>query len=253
MKRSIEKSAAPSPLEIEDLPEVQEHALQAEGGLHNAVPESGGNNILNTSPSLPGDASTSPSGQSGSPAEGIAAPSGELWNPDHHERPRRVNSKGGWAKLRGGKKGGRDSIALPPKEKPQAPAVDEAGNAARMQAAAAAAAADDAAKTIQLQAAGEGCAAMTFGVAQSLGGIEYAPREGEFEAVSAAYAAYLKAKDLSDIPPGAMLAVVLASVFGKRPSLWAKAKGWFNRHVMGRGPTVEHGPVDRATVEHVSP
>lgn len=219
--------------------------------MHNAVPESGGNNILNTTASAEEAPATTPSGPAGGPAEGIASPSGELWNPALHERPRRINSKGGWAKLRGGKKGGRESVALPPKEKPQVAGADDAGSAERLRLAAAAAAADDAAKTAQFLAAGEGCASLTFGVAQSLGGEEYAPRDGEYAAVSSAYAAYLKAKDMTDIPPGAMLAIVLASVFGKRPSLWAKAKSWFSSYVMGRRPAETAS--QHVTHEHAAP
>lgn len=242
MKRAPKNSATLSSPEIEDLPEVQEHALAAEGVPHDADAGGGINALLTTTPSVGAEESTTPSA---APAEGIASPSGDLWDPALHERPRRLNSKGGWAKLRGGKKGGRESLALPPAQKAQ-PAGEDVGAAERTRVASAAAAADDAAKTAQLAATGEGCAALTFGIAESIGGPEYAPREGEFAAVSGAYAAYLRSKDLIDIPPGLALAIVLTSVFAKRPSLWKRGKTLFYRYVLGRdadAPPVagEHG------------
>lgn len=195
---------------IDALPDVQEHALNAarvkRGGVAADAAESGV--TINPSPET-------------------SAPNGEQWDPALHETPPRLSTRGGWAKLRGGVRGGR-SVAKQPKVKDaqsSTPEQDQAALAARAAAAKMAMQAEE----NKIKGTAATCTYAFFAGGQAVAGECFKPQEGEEELLTNAFADYMRASGIIDIPPGVGLMMAAAMIIAKRwshPSFVERRKGW---------------------------
>jgi hypothetical protein len=159
----------------------------------------------------------------GSPVKGKTDVDGRTFDPSIHDAGPDGGpqlNRDGWIKKRRGAKGKAGTAPKATQSK-----VDPGKRTEARDANAQASAVEG-----QIDATAETATTLVFSIGQMVGGEEFAPESGEPEALKGALATYFKSKNVTDIPPGALVAIVLFSYVGKRwnrPVFKEKRTGWW--------------------------